>query len=105
MIVDEYKSDSTIIRIDDRDIVNEEENKKILLDIRHSKEYENSNMLLKSDLQIYGSMCQNIEHFYKTRKLGEFKKSKLSKIVAANVKYDSDITVEIKKIINEIADF
>lgn len=70
-----------------------------------NKEYENSNMLLKSDLQIYDSMCQNIEHFYKTRKLGEFKKSKLSKIVAANVKYDSDITVEIKKIINEIADF
>ena len=30
MIVDEYKSDSTIIRIEDRDICTKEENKEIL---------------------------------------------------------------------------
>lgn len=30
MIVDEYKSDSTIIRIEDRDIGTKEENKEIL---------------------------------------------------------------------------
>ena len=30
MIIDEYKSDSTIIRIDDRDIGTKEENKEII---------------------------------------------------------------------------
>ncbi len=49
MIVDEYKSDSTIIRIDDRDIVNEEENKKILdillsLNIKKISKYFENNL-------------------------------------------------------------
>ena len=44
-------------------------------------------------------MCENIEEFYKSRHLGEFKKSKLSKIIAENIKYETDITEEIKNII------
>lgn len=45
-------------------------------------------------------MCDNIEAFYRTRHLGEFKKSKLAKIIAENVKYETDITEDIKKLIS-----
>ena len=44
MIIDEYKSDSTIIRIDDRDIGTKEENKEIidiLLSLTIRKAYVN----------------------------------------------------------------
>ena len=52
------------------------------------------------DLRLYNKMCDNIENFYRTRHLGEFKKSKLAKIIAANVKYETDITEDIKKLIS-----
>ncbi len=64
-----------------------------------NKEYLPASPIIKDDLHIYNKMCENIENFYKTRHLGEFKKSKLSKIIASNLKYDSDITEEIKNII------
>lgn len=67
-----------------------------------NQEYETFEPLSKSDLQIYDRMTYNIENYYKTRKLGEFKKSKLSKIIAKNVKYNTDITEEIRNIINDI---
>lgn len=67
-----------------------------------NNEYENSNLILKSDLKLYDRMCRNLEYFYRTKKLGEFKKSKFSKIIASNVRYNTDITQEIKRIINEI---
>ncbi|MCD7879567.1 MAG: ATP-dependent endonuclease [Candidatus Gastranaerophilales bacterium] len=67
-----------------------------------NKEYQLSDPLLKKDLHIYENMCDNIESFYKTRHLGEFKKSKLSKIIAENVKYNTDVTKDIKKIIEKI---
>ena len=47
-------------------------------------------------------MCENLEYIYRTRHLGEFKKSAFAKIIAQNIKYDTDITDEIKNIINEI---
>ncbi len=55
-----------------------------------------------SDLRKSEKMCNNIEAFYRTRHLGEFKKSKLAKIIAQNVKYETDITEEIKKIISHV---
>lgn len=67
-----------------------------------NSEYEPATPVIKDDLHIYGKMCENIEHFYKIRHLGEFKKSKLSRIIAKNVKYDTDITEDIKNIINDI---
>ncbi|MBQ4122697.1 ATP-dependent endonuclease [bacterium] len=67
-----------------------------------NKEYINYDKILKKDLQIYNRMCQNIEYYYRTRKLGEFKKAKLAKLLAENVKYNTDITEEIKTIIKEI---
>lgn len=65
-------------------------------------EYQPATPIIKEDLHLYSKMCENIENFYRTRHLGEFKKSKLSKIIAQNVKYDTDITDEIKKIIHSI---
>ena len=47
-------------------------------------------------------MCENIELFYKSRHLGEYKKSKVAKILAENIKYDTDISDEIKNIIKMI---
>ena len=67
-----------------------------------NREYNQYKLIIKKDLQIYKRMCHNIEHYYKTRKLGEFKKAKLSKIVAQNVKYNTDITDEVRDIIDKI---
>ncbi len=49
MIIDEYKSGSTIIRIDDRDIGTKEENKEIIdillsLTIKKISEYSENNL-------------------------------------------------------------
>ncbi len=54
------------------------------------------------ELSEYESMCKNIENFYRTRHLGEYKKSKVSKIIAKNVKYPTDITEQIKNLIINI---
>ncbi len=67
-----------------------------------NKEYLPATPIKISDLHIYTKMCDNIENFYRTRHLGEFKKSKVSKIIAKNIKYESDITDDIKKIITQI---
>ncbi len=67
-----------------------------------NKEYLPATPISISELRKNKKMCINIEEFYKIRKLGEFKKSKLSKIIAKNVKYNSDITSEIKNIVYNI---
>lgn len=69
-----------------------------------NREYETITPLLKDDLHIYNKMCENIEYYYRTRKLGEFKKSKLSKIIAKNIKYKTDVTKEINDIITKLTD-
>ncbi len=65
-------------------------------------EYMQTLPAVKSDFHIYNSMCENIEYYYKSRHLGEFKKAKLSKIIAGNVKYKTDITDDIKLLIKRI---
>lgn len=65
-------------------------------------EYKPATPIIKEELHIYKKMCENIENFYRTRHLGEFKKSKLSKIIAKNIKYNTDITNEIREIILSI---
>ncbi len=67
-----------------------------------NKEYLPATPLIIDDLRIYPNMCENIENFYRTRHLGEYKKSKVSKIIADNITYSSDITEEIKDIIFSI---
>jgi hypothetical protein len=47
-------------------------------------------------------MCENIQLFYRTRHLGEYKKSKVSKIIAKNIKYKTDITQEVRDILRQI---
>lgn len=67
-----------------------------------NNEYEPATPLIKADLSINVKMCDNIEYFYKSRHLGEFKKSKVAKIIAKNIKYDTDISKDIKKLITSI---
>ncbi len=67
-----------------------------------NKEYLPATPLSVSDLTNESSMCENIRNFYRTRHLGEYKKSKVSKIFAKNIKYNTDLTDEIKKIITYI---
>ena len=67
-----------------------------------NKEYGEFNLITKKDLQIYTRMCQNIENYFKSQKLGEFKKAKFAKIIAKNIKYNTDISIEVENIIKEI---
>lgn len=67
-----------------------------------NNEYDTASPMIISDLNKYDKMCSNIEYFYRTRKLGEFKKSKFSKLISENIKYNTDITDEIQKLINQI---
>ncbi len=67
-----------------------------------NKEYEVAIPLKKNDLTLHDKMCENILQFYRTRHLGEYKKAKVSKIIAKNMKYKTDITDEIKDIIYQI---
>lgn len=67
-----------------------------------NSEYEPATQLILDDLRIHNKMCKNIEEFYRSRHLGEFKKSKFAKLIASNIKYQTDITKEIKEILSEI---
>lgn len=68
-----------------------------------NKEYEPATPLVVNDLKHSSRMCENIEEFYRTRHLGEYKKSRVSKLIAANIEYKTDITNEIKEIIDFIS--
>lgn len=65
-------------------------------------EYKPATPLQIEELRQNSKMCENIELFYKSRHLGEYKKSKVAKILAENIKYDTDISDEIKNIIKMI---
>ena len=67
-----------------------------------NNEYEPATPLTLNELRNHNKMCINIEDFYRTRHLGEYKKSKVAKILSKNLKYETDITPEIKKIIYDI---
>ena len=67
-----------------------------------NKEYEPATLMSSADLKKHKKMCDNIEDFYRTRHLGEYKKSKVAKLLAENIKYETDISEEIKNILNEI---
>ncbi len=64
-----------------------------------NNEFEVAVPVTKSELSDFDRMCRNIENFYRTRHLGEFKKSKFSKIIAKNIKYETDITSEIRNLL------
>lgn len=67
-----------------------------------NKEFTLSQPIIKEDLYKFDKMCDNLENFFRTRNIGEFKKSKFSQLIAQNIKYDTDITNDVKKIINDI---
>jgi len=63
-------------------------------------EYQLLSPVSSADLEQNKKMCANLENFYRTRALGSFKKAKFAKIIAENVKYDTDVTADIQKIIS-----
>lgn len=67
-----------------------------------NNEYKPATPLSINELKSTEKMCVNIENFYKTRHLGEFKKAKFAKLIGENIKYKTDITDDIKDIINKI---
>ena len=73
-----------------------------MFQINCNNEYKPATPLSILELKESKKMCENIEAFYKTRHLGEFKKSKVSKIISENIKYQTDISDEIKSIILSI---
>lgn len=67
-----------------------------------NNQYQPASPLLIKDLKRYDKMCDNIEFFFKSRHLGEFKKSSFAKLLAANIKYETDSSEDIKKILLSI---
>lgn len=67
-----------------------------------NKEYLPATPLKSNDFSKQNKMCVNIENFFRTRHVGEFKKSKFAKMLVQNVKYKTDITEDIEKIIFSI---
>ncbi len=67
-----------------------------------NNEYEPASAVSIYDLKIHKRMCENIEEVYRTRHLGEFKKSKFAKLIAESLKYETDISEDIKLLIQDI---
>lgn len=64
-----------------------------------NKVYEPASFVNLAELRESKRMTDNIAAFYRTRHLGEFKKSAFSKIIAENIKYNTDISNEINELI------
>ena len=58
--------------------------------------------VIMSELKECDSMCENIANIYKSRALGEFQKAHFAKILANNIKYDTDVSSEIEEIIAQL---
>lgn len=58
--------------------------------------------VVMDELGRYYPMCENIAKIYKSRSLGEFQKAHFAKILANNIVYKTDITSQIRSIIDEI---
>lgn len=67
-----------------------------------NNEYEPITKITVSELRQSNRMCENISDFYKRRHLGEFKKAKLSKLISENIKYSSDISKDVKNLVNQL---
>ena len=67
-----------------------------------NNEYNPATPVCIDDLRHFEKMCDNLEFFYRNRNLGEYKKSRLSQIIAKNIKYKTDISSDINGIISDI---
>lgn len=63
---------------------------------------ENFSSITESDLLDGVSEVENLENIFKTKGLHEFKKAEFAKLVKSNISENSDISDEIRLIINEI---
>ena len=64
--------------------------------------YYNSVKTTFSELRQLNSRCANLEEFYRTRNLGEFKKALFAKLLSENIKYPTDVSEDIRKLIDDL---
>lgn len=67
-----------------------------------NNEYEPASPFCEDDFKYSGRMTDNIENFYRTRHLGEYKKSKVAKFLAQNIISQADVSYEIKALLNDL---
>ena len=67
-----------------------------------NKEFEPISEVTISEIKLYNKRCDFLEEFFRSRQLGEFKKAKFAKLLSNNVKYKSDISDDIKILIDNI---
>ena len=96
-----------VLRKEDNIIVNSKGEFEDLLSLNLIKRtlnstYYNSEKSTLDELRSQKSMCKSLEEYYRIRNLGEFKKAQFAKLLAENIKYSSDISEDIKKLIEEI---
>lgn len=96
-----------ILRKEDNIIVNSKGEFEDLLSLNLIKRtlnstYYNSEKSTLYELRSQKSMCKSLEEYYRIRNLGEFKKAQFAKLLAENIKYTSDISEDIKKLIEDL---
>ncbi len=96
-----------VLRKEDNIIVNSKGEFEDLLSLNLIKRtlnstYYNSEKSTLDELRSKKSMCKSLEEYYRIRNLGEFKKAQFAKLLAENIKYPSDISEDIKKLIEDI---
>lgn len=96
-----------ILRKEDNIIVNSKGEFEDLLSLNLIKRtlnstYYNSEKSTLEELRSQNSMCRSLEEYYRVRNLGEFKKAQFAKLLAENIKYPSDVSDDIRKLIEDI---
>ena len=72
------------------------------IDARNAEIVEINNGIIKRESEFAGKMKKQLSDIRTKIVDSEFKKSKFSQLIAQNIKYDTDITEDVKKIINDI---
>lgn len=67
-----------------------------------NNEYEPISKVTILEIKLYNKRCNFLQDFFRSRQLGEFKKAKFAKILSNNIKYKSDISEDIKILIDNI---
>ena len=67
-----------------------------------NNEYEPIFPVTISEIKLYNKRCEFLQEFFRSRQLGEFKKAKFAKLLSNNIKYNTDISEEIKQLIDNI---
>lgn len=76
---------------------------KLLIIKTINSHFKNFLTIKEDDLNVNEGMVGVLEEIFKTKGLHEFKKAEFAKLVRENIEYDSDISPEIRAIIEEIS--